>query len=192
MLLSLHTAPAETPVSLEEAKAHLRVEHDEEDDLITALINAATAEIDGRQGFLRRSLVTQTWDYFLSWFPVQARICLPFPPVQSVTHIKYFDGANAEQTFDPASYEVVTVAEQAYVQLAHNASWPGTYEREQAINIRYVAGYGDPEDVPANIRAAILIRVGELYANRGDADWSGDMSKPVRRLLAPSRRIELA
>lgn len=192
MLLSLHTAPTEKPVSLTEAKAHLRVEHALDDAYITAAIDAATAEIDGRDGMLRRSLCTQTWDYFLSYFPIHRRICLPFPPVQSIVHVKYFNEANVEQTFAPENYEVVTVAEQAYISLAYNASWPGTYDREQAVNIRYVAGYGAAADVPANIRSAILIRVGELYANRGDDEWAGDMSAPVKRLLAPSRRIQLA
>jgi len=192
MLLSPHTAPVTMPLTLAEAKAHLRVEHTEEDTLITALIAAATNEIQGRDGYLRRALVTQTWDYYLSYFPVHERICLPLPPLQNVTHIKYFDGDNVEQTFSAANYEVVTTAEQGYVQLAANASWPDSYERQQAVNIQFVAGYGAAAAVPANIRAAMLIRIGELYANRGDAEWSDDMSKPVKRLLAPSRRIELA
>lgn len=192
MLLSLHTAPTETPVSLAEVKAQLRVEHDEEDAILGGMIAAATAEIDGRDGFLRRSLCTQTWDFFLKRFPLHERICLPFPPVQTVTYVKYYDDANVEQTFDPANYEVVTVAEQAYIYLAYNASWPGTYERQQAISIRYVAGYGAAAAVPKNIRAAIFLRVGELYANRGDGEWKGDMTEPCKRLLSPSRRIELA
>jgi uncharacterized phiE125 gp8 family phage protein len=194
MLLTLITPPAELPVTLTEAKAHLRVEHTEENALITNLIKAATAEIDGRDGFLRRALVNQTWELGLYWFPTCVRIELPMPPLVSVTHVKYYDADNVEQTFSADNYEVVANAPQGYIALKQGASWPATYQREQAITIRFVAGYGaDSTYIPENVRAAMLLRIGELYANRGDDD-DQDMgpSAAVRRLLSPSRRVVLA
>lgn len=192
MQLAPVTPPAETPVSLAEAKGHLRVEHDKEDTLIGGLIAAVTAELDGRQSFLRRALITQTWDYGLPWFPVTRRIVLPFPPLQSVTSVKYFDASNAEQTFAADNYETVITEEQGFISLKQGASWPSTYERETALTIRFVCGYGAASAVPKNIRAAMLLRIGELYANRGDEETAGDMSPTVRRLLNPSRRVILA
>lgn len=192
MLLSLATPPSAYPVTVEEAKAHLRIEHALDDTYIGTLIAAVTAELDGRQGWLRRALITQTWDYALPRFPVARRICIPFPPLQSVTSIKYFDADNAEQTFASDNYETITQDEQGYVALKQSASWPSTYEREAAVTIRYVAGYGAAAtNVPANIRAAILLRVGELYTNRGDEAVHGDMAVTVKRLLSPSRRVLL-
>ncbi|WP_297534627.1 head-tail connector protein [Nitrobacter sp.] len=56
MLTPIRTvAPAEMPVTLAEAKAHLRVDHDDQDDLITAQIKAATAWFDGYSGILGRA-----------------------------------------------------------------------------------------------------------------------------------------
>jgi len=193
MLLSLVTPPANLPVTVAEAKAHLRIEHTEDDTYLETLIKAVTAELDGRQGFLRRALITQTWDYSLPWFPVVRRICVPMPPLLSITSIKYFDADNVEQTFSSDNYETVTQDEQGYVALKQSASWPGTYEREAALTIRFVAGYGAAAtDIPDNIRAAVLLRIGELYANRGDEAINGDMSVTVKRLLNPSRRVILA
>jgi uncharacterized phiE125 gp8 family phage protein len=193
MLLSLATPPAAYPVTVAEAKAHLRIEHALDDTYIETLIKAVTAELDGRQGLLRRALITQTWDYSLPWFPVVRRICVPMPPLQSVTSVKYFDANNVEQTFSSDNYEIIAQDEQGYIALKQSASWPGTYEREAAVTIRFVAGYGaDGSAVPANVRAAMLLRIGELYANRGDEATSGDMSVTVKRLLNPSRRVLLA
>jgi uncharacterized phiE125 gp8 family phage protein len=193
MLLSLATPPAAYPVTVAEAKAHLRIEHALDDTYIETLVKAVTAELDGRQGLLRRALITQTWDYSLPWFPVVRRICVPMPPLQSVTSVKYFDADNVEQTFASDNYEIITQDEQGYIALKQSASWPSTYEREAAVTIRFVAGYGaDGSAVPANVRAAMLLRIGELYANRGDEAISGDMSVTVKRLLNPSRRVLLA
>lgn len=193
MLLSLQTAPVNTPVTLAEAKAHLRVEHTDDDVLIGSLIGVLVAELDGRQSYLRRALITQTWDYFLGWFPTCARIVIPMPPLASVTYVKYFDTSNVEQTFSAGLYEVVTEGEQGYIALNYAQSWPGTYEREKAVSIRFVAGYGaNTTNIPENIRQAMLIRLGELYAGRGDEGGGVGMSDPVRRLLAPSRRVVLA
>jgi len=192
MLLSLVTPPAETPVSLNEAKAHLRVEHTDEDALINGLIAAATAEIDGRDGYLRRALVTQTWDYWLPRFPLARRILIPMPPLRDVVSIKYLDGNNLEQTFAAENYEVVGNDEQGYVALNIASSWPLTYDREKAVTIRFEAGYGEAKDVPVNVRQGILLRVADLYMNRGDESASPELNTAVKRLYAPSRRVVLA
>lgn len=54
-------APAELPVMLSDAKAHLRVDFDDDDFLIGSMVNAATDYLDGWNGILGRCLVTQTW-----------------------------------------------------------------------------------------------------------------------------------
>ena len=190
-LLNRITAPAATPVSLSELKAHLRIEHSADDTLLGALLATAVAEIDGRDGYLRRAIVTQTWETFYSRFPACRRIVLPMPPLRSVAFIKYYDGANVEQTFDAANYEVVNEGVDGYIMLQANASWPATYEREKAVTARFECGYGDAAATPANIKHAILLRCGELYHYRGDGEGSPALSPSVKSLLNPSRLVSV-
>lgn len=176
MDLELTSAPAATCVTLTEAKAHLRVEHTDEDTMITSLISAATGMLDGKDGLLRRALVTQTWKYRLKEFPWSDRIYLPLPPLQSVTAITYYDVDNALQTLSSSDYAVNVRSHIGYVRVNPTASWPGTYDRDDAVIIEYVAGYGNAAAVPMPIKQAVLLIIGELYAERGDVVDSKVMS----------------
>lgn len=55
------TPPTAEIVSLDDAKAHLRVDHDHEDMLIQTYLDAATAWVDGFDGVLGRCVLEQTW-----------------------------------------------------------------------------------------------------------------------------------
>ena len=176
MYLSLVTAPAAPLLSLAQAKQHLRVEHTFDDALIVALVSAVEAHIAGRDGFLGRSLLTQTWDYKMPWFPACDHIHVPFPPLQSVTHVKYFDGSDVEQTFASASYATHSATDRGYIKLKQGYGWPGSYTRDDAVTVRFVCGYGGADDVPAPIKAAALLMLGELYTTRGDDMDGGRVS----------------
>lgn len=192
MDLVLVTAPSATPIALADAKQHLAIEHANDDALITALIAAATSELDGRAGQLRRALVLQAWDYYLPAFPDDVRIELPFPPLSSVTFVKYFDLSNTQQTVDSATYDVNGRAFVGYAQAKSATPWPtNTFDRPDAVQIRFVCGYASAASVPAAIRHALLLRVAQLYANRGDESepnagefWT---DAAIMRLLAPHR-----
>lgn len=191
MQLTLVTPPAVAPISLAEAKAHLRVEHDEDNDYITSLIEAVTQRIDGRNGWLRRALINQTWQLELPYFPLARCIALPMPPLRSVEAVTYFDHNGEPQTFSSDAYHVVKSTDEAYVYLKTGASWPGTWERPDAVAIEFVAGYGaDAADVPANIRHAIKIELASLYGiARGDETHIVGPNPAIRRLLGPHKRV---
>lgn len=168
LVLTRITAPAATPVPLAVAKAHLRVDHDDDDELIESLIATATELLDGWNGILGRALVTQTWRADIERFPLCRYLKLPLPPIQSVTSIKYFDTANAEQTFAGAGYSLLNGA----VVLANGVSFPAAYDRGDAVRITFVAGWpmteGDEPQWtgPAPIRHAILLLIGHWYGLR--------------------------
>lgn len=168
MQLSLVTAPAETPLSLAEAKAHLRVRTAAEDDLIAALIAAATAHFDGRAGVLGRALVTQTWDIRLNrfgWRPCDA-VELPLPPLQSVTHVKYLDGSGSEITMPSTDYVVETGHFFGRIRPAYSLTWPVPRAESGAVRIRFVAGYGAAASVPEPLKHAIRLLLGHWWINR--------------------------
>jgi uncharacterized phiE125 gp8 family phage protein len=172
MALRLITAPAVEPFTLTEAKAHLRVIDNDDDALIAALIKAAVSHVDGKDGFLGRALVTQTWELVIDAFPAEA-IKIPLPPLQSVTSIKYDDAAGIEQTLATDQYSIDTASEPGWVAPLVSG-WPGTIDAINAVRIRFVAGYApdanSPPDLAANVpgavKAAMLLLIGSLYEHR--------------------------
>ncbi|MFC4623835.1 head-tail connector protein, partial [Daeguia caeni] len=147
MLAPVRTvAPATMPVSLSEAKAHLRVDHDDQDDLITAQIKAATAYLDGWSGILGRALITQTWRQEFGRFA--DHLPLPLAPVTAIDSVSYFDAGNVQQVLDPGLYALHTDACGAHVEPQPGNAWPATFRRADAVSIIFTAGYGAAADVP--------------------------------------------
>lgn len=160
----LITPPAAEPVTLADAKTHLRVDHSADDTLIESLIVAARQHVEN---VTWRALVTQTWEISLAAWPVGGRIELPFPPLQSVTWVKITDDAGAVTTVDSGLYVVDTYATPGAVLPRAGESWPSF--RPAAVNpivVRYAAGYGAAADVPALLKAAVRLLVGHWYENR--------------------------
>jgi len=163
--VKIATAAADTPVTLTEAKAHLRYDLTTEDTLITTLIKVATEYAEKR---LSRALITQTWDLYLEDFPAEDTIILPFPPLQTISHVKYYDKNNILQTWASSNYDVDSIREPGrIVQSATGAGYPNTYDRPNAVNIRFVVGYGAAStNVPETIRAGIKLLISHLFENR--------------------------
>jgi uncharacterized phiE125 gp8 family phage protein len=162
--------PAYAPVTLTEAKLHLRIDHAEEDTLIEQFIDAATGHVDGPRGFLGRALIDQTWDLYLDRFPTR-EIKIPLPPLIELISVTYDDTGGVATILDPSLYSIDDVSEPGWI-VPVNSSWPSTFDGINAVRIRFRAGYVDNSfspaigEVPADIRSAILLYVGSLYANR--------------------------
>lgn len=160
--------PAIEPLGLDEAKTQLRVDGTTEDAHILALISAVRVEAET---IARRAFVTQTWDLTLDAWPSASVIELPYPPLQSVISITYIDSDNVTHTMATSDYFVDIDGDPGRVCLAHGAAWPGgTLRPRAAIKIRFVAGWSDPYQVPANYRQAMLLGLSAYYENRGDAE----------------------
>jgi uncharacterized phiE125 gp8 family phage protein len=158
------TQPLFEPVTLTEAKEHLRVTQSAEDDLIAALITAAR---EAAENYTHRALCEKTLEYYCDAFPCQ--IVLPQPPVQSATSVKYIDRDGVEQTLAASEYQLHAQNEPALIVEAYGKTWPGTRDELNAVRVRYVAGYASADDVPGPIKAALLLMIGHLYENREDS-----------------------
>ena len=181
MTLTRFAAPSVTPVSLVEAKAHLAVTHSSDDTIIQIYLDAAVSHLDGAEGTLGRCIVTQTWDYTMDAFP--ATIAVPLPDLASVTSITYVDADGATQTLSSALYRV-----SGQTITPGDSGWPGTDNVTGAVTVRFVAGYGVAAAVPAAIKAAILLYIGDLYANR-EAGGAQLFDNPASRRLTQPYKV---
>jgi uncharacterized phiE125 gp8 family phage protein len=191
MGLRLVTPPEVEPITLEEAKTHLRLDSDADDAYVSALITAARERVEL---FLRRALITQVFELTLDHFPHGMRSSnIPRPPIQEVEHVKYIDTSGIVQTLPPETYAVDTSSNEiGRIALAWNRFWPIARCSINAVVIRFVAGYGDaPGDVPQAIRHGILIEVSNLYENREDVvvGQAVNMMAVSERLLWPYRAL---
>ena len=161
-----------------------------EDDLINADIKTARLYAEN---FQRRAYLTQTWELWLDCFPRTTEIILPFPPLQSVTSILYYNTSDVEATFASSNYFVDLISEPGRVGLNYNTQWPTTILRPRnAVKITFIAGFGDlASDVPRDIRKSLLLLIGHYYENREAVQTTGmnaiEVPKSVDSLLWPTR-----
>lgn len=114
-----------------------------------------------------RKLITQTWKVFLDDWPCGDRMRMPFGQLQSITHVKYTDTAGVQTTFSTDAWEISTSRDPGVLALSYGYSWPSTTLRVlDPIEIQFVCGWTTAADVPYDLRAAILLMAGHLYAHR--------------------------
>jgi uncharacterized phiE125 gp8 family phage protein len=179
MAWKLVTAPATEPVTLAEAKAHLRVDLSDDDLLIESLVSAARAHIEDATG---RALITQTWRLNLDNWPAADYIRLPRPPAQSVSSVVYTNSAGTAATLSSTTaYSVDTDSEPGRIVLRYGQTWPSvTLTPVNPIVITYIAGYGRAESVPQPLKQAVLLLVGHWYENReGSIVGAGVLASPI-------------
>lgn len=186
MQLTRTVDPTSTPITLAEAKLHCRVQHPDDDDYLTALVNAATAYVDGPTGILGRCLLTQTWRVDLPGW--DDPIILPVDPVVSVT-VAYTDAAGAAQTLDASAY-TLTKAEGARPAIwpKSGTQWPALSDDPYPVRITAVCGAAT---CPQDIKVALLMLVGHWYANRMVASSGAMVDVPMsfNALIGARRRL---
>jgi uncharacterized phiE125 gp8 family phage protein len=190
MGLVLITPPDSDPISLTEAKEHLRVDFDDEDSSIAAMIKAATLAIQNR---CDRTLMPTTWDLVLdAWPTCPEYIRLPRPPLISVESVNYVDPDGMEVELDQSEYEVDTSSLHGWVVPVSTSGWPSIKETINAVRVRFVAGYALTDDsppevgVPEPIRMAIKLMLSDFYEQRGSVVVGTSVSSipnAVRALL---------
>jgi len=166
MILKLATAPTEEPITRTEVEEHLRLINSEastESESITRYITAARIYCEN---LLNKSLITQTWDLYLDYWP-QTPFEIPLPPLQSVSYIHYTTSALAAGTVATTVYRVDANGQPGRINLAYGQSWPWvTLDTLNGINIRFVSGYGTASSITSDVKNAMHLIVGHLYENR--------------------------
>ncbi len=164
--LSLVTAPTVPPLDLDDVKTHLKVDVDDDDELIVSWIQAARGHVET---FTHRAVPLQTWDYALDCVPYDGVIWLPKPPVVSVTSLSYVDTAGVTQTWASSNYRTdLPTGPQAgrgRITTAYAVPWPTVRSVTGALTVRFVCGYA-PTAVPDEIKAAMRLLIGHWYEQR--------------------------
>lgn len=184
-ILSLVTPPSAEIMPLDEAKAHCNIADDTSHDgeIIAAMI-AARQHVEN---VTARSIITQTWDWLVPDFGYWRGVyrfdgtrypgvscCpafkIPRPPLISITHLQYLDADGAEQIVDAANYRVIApagpLADYGTLDPINSYSWPSLIAQRDAVRIRFVAGYGGPENCPEPIRQAVKLLTSDFFENR--------------------------
>jgi uncharacterized phiE125 gp8 family phage protein len=181
--LTRQTGPSVEPVTLAEAKAHLRVDTSDDDAYIGTLITAAREWVEE---YLDRTLVHTQWVMRFDRFPVDSTsdIELPRPPVvssgtaTSVT-VAYTleDGTTA--TYSTNLFRVDRASTPGAVQTNYAQTWPPHRQDDNSVSVTWWAGYGPSgTSVPAAIRHAMLMLVGHWYEFRSSV-LTGSISKEI-------------
>jgi uncharacterized phiE125 gp8 family phage protein len=183
------SGPAIEPVTLRQAKDHLRVDSEIEDGTISALISAARSWCEAYTG---RAFIDTTYDWSIDTFA--GVLVVPRSPLRSVESITYIDDGGVAQILDPSSYRADTYSGPARITLAYQQAWPSVLPVAGAVTVRFVAGYGPGEDdVPAHVRQAVLMLTAELFENRQQSSPQTVNNVPftVRALLDPERILTI-
>lgn len=184
--IQLTTAPATTPLSLNEVKLHVGVAttDDSQDETLMSLLNAATIKCER---YVRRSFINTTWTMFMDSFPGKSLpwwsgvrqmanteltdltepIFVPRPPLSSVTSITARNEDDTSTVVTASDYIVDTAREPGRIALKSNATWPsGPLQTINGVEVLFVAGYGPVgADVPEPIRRAILLSLAYIRDN---------------------------
>jgi uncharacterized phiE125 gp8 family phage protein len=185
----LLTPPAIEPLTVTDAKAHLRVEHNDEDALIGALIKAARIHVEAAT---RRALITQRWRLVRDVWPGDGRLTVAPAPLQQVVAARIYDSGGGTQALDVSVFiadrvaSVLTLVPGAVLAPGRSAA---------GIEIEVDVGYGNAAaDVPEPLRQAVRLLLTHWYDNRGIGTTGGENAvspATVSALIAPYRVLAL-
>ncbi|MDB5579909.1 MAG: hypothetical protein JWR80_5085 [Bradyrhizobium sp.] len=179
----LLVAPSAEPLSLVEANAFLRVEHDADDAIIAALIAAARGHVEA---LTRRALLLQSWRVVLDAWPRDGRLRLRIGPLRALLAARTFDAAGISHVIDVQSFVLDAAA-----NVIASPCWalPAPGRGTAGIEFDIACGFGaTPADVPEPLRMLLA----HWYDNRGVISPAAlPLPIGVAALLAPYRERSL-
>lgn len=188
-------------VALSEIKTALKIDSNDEDDLLRGYIKAARQKAEAYTG---RAFITQTRKLTMDGFGKQSDLPIgfyqipkeyftqsgdyvevPVKPLQSVTSLNTYATDNSSSTFNSSNYTLDTASGRIYLDIG--ATWPSNLRNRNAVEVTYKAGYGDnPDDVPEAIRQALMMLTAQYYESRGMCE----ISCACKSLLDPYRILD--
>lgn len=191
MSLVMTSPPAAEPVTVADAKAHLRIDGSDEDVLIASLLLTSRLHIETA---LSLALITQSWTLRLDGWPCRRDIELPLAPLRAVDEVRVKNASGTAVVVPPESYLVDLAARPARL-IWNNVTPPAPQVPANGIEIDLTAGFGASGDsVPAPLKHAILMLMAHWYEHRDPQEIGGDGARipaAVGELINPFRTIRL-
>jgi uncharacterized phiE125 gp8 family phage protein len=181
------TVPVVEPVSLAEAKAHCRVDSDDDGPYLMSLVSASREWVED---YLDRTLVKTQWQMRLDQFPLE--IELPRPPMiapsgETPVVLSYTVNQTGQAATLPANaYRVDADSTPGVLRNLYGGTWPSNLDDPGSVTVTWWAGYGvDGQAVPTRIKHAMLMLTGNWYDRRTAADSVAAVEVPfgVKALL---------
>lgn len=185
-MLTLVTAATVEPMEVEEAKSHLRLTIDDDDEYVAGLIRASRQYVEL---YLRRALITSTWKETFDRFPCVVELSIA--KVLSITSIQYVDYAGATQTLSSSNYQSDLLTAPCRIAPAYGYVWPTVRGTMNNVTVNFTAGYGaDASYVPECVKQAMKMLIGHWYENREQVNIGNIVTTipmTIEALLAPER-----
>lgn len=191
MGLVLTAAPAVEPLTVDEAKTHLRIDHGDDDTLLASLIASSRLNIEAA---LDLALITQSWSWKLDAWPDPGVLELPVRPVPSVEAVRITRSDGTVDELSPDQFHVDGSSTPPRL-VATSGAWPNPGIPALGIEIAFTAGFGNAaSDVPQPIRQALLMLAAHWYEHREPVEIGGEGTRipgTVSALLMPYRMVRL-
>ena len=197
LIVATASGSGDRPVSVADAKEHLRiVDMTTDDTYIGVLIDTAT---EWCEDYCDRTFADKQYTVAFDDF-VDLRIGLPRPPVRlnataasATVTISYVDQGGTTQTLTWAQsgtqqFRLDRDHVPSLVYPKYLENWPSVRLDDKAVQVTYLAGYGGAANVPTPAKHAIKMLVGHWYANREAVGSVGrELEMAVSALLANLR-----
>ena len=181
--------PAAEPITLAEAKAHLRLDTDEEDALVLALIRTAREYLEAATGLC---LIARPLRLYLDDWPESRMIQIARGPVQAIDLVTVYDADGTPVEVNASGHVLDGTARPARLILAEK---PEPERAMNGIEIDFTAGFGETgAEVPDTLKRALLLHVAAMFELRGavsPGDQPGAVPAGYDRLVAPYRMRRL-
>ncbi len=186
MALVLTRAPTVEPITVADAKAHLRIEGSSEDVVLASLVLTSRLHVETALGL---ALLSQGWTLTLDEWPAAGVLHLPIRPLLSVDAVRVLPSSGAPALLHPSTYIVDTTGWRGRIVRAFGSDWPRPGKSANGIEIELTTGFGtSAADVPAPIAQALLLLVAHWYERRDPVEIGSAAARipaAVSNLLAP-------
>ncbi|GAB4068623.1 head-tail connector protein [Ancylobacter sonchi] len=184
----LLAGPASEPLTLAEAKAYLRVDHDAEDALITSMITAARASVET---LTRRALIDQTWRIVRNAWPASGLIPVPVSPLRTLDRAVRLDATGAETELPLDAFALDTARLPGLIRVERGRV-PSPERPLAGLALDITAGHGPAAtDVPAPLIEAVRLVLAHFYEHRDETGASSAFPATLGALVAPYRVTRL-